>query len=794
MTAGSSQAAPEQHPLARRALARRIRWFFPRPFLTISPQGSDLGKGKSLSSDNDDIVFIAEDADAAENWPSTQRDPWRILIVDDDPDVHEATRFTLADTQILNRPLQLLHAYSGTEALALLREHQDIAVILLDVVMESDDAGLRTVDTIRNDLKLFNTRIVLRTGQPGQAPELETIARYDINDYKSKSELTRIKLFTTLTGAIRSFDQLQRLDANRKGLEKIVAASNHLIAEQGLRAFAEGVITQIASLIGTEPEGVVCAATDEPEHGVNAQQFRIIAAAGNFRHLIQRRLSDIDDARIVQQLSLALEKKQNIIQPHCITLYFQKTPEHGFAAFIDSALPIREVDQELLRVFCTNIALCAKNVDLVEELRQDAFIDRQLRLPNRTALVCELSERLAREASPEQMLAVVDIDQFSTTHDILGNDYVESLLRLTARRLRDAFPPTVFIARLAGDAFALLGAHDLVTAEALQQCFVAPFSIEKIDHVVSVCTGLVRLGGTPRSAIEYVKDGFLALKKAKSRGIGQSVVYSEEMGRRARERSHLLRDLRLAFGQEQLFLTYQPQIDLASGRVIGVEALLRWRRKDGELIPPDRFIPVAEQSGLIVGLGGWIVQTALLALQRFQAQGLPMLRMAVNVSPVQLRQPNFLGLIDEAIRQTGSDPAQLEIEITESVAVGGIDPIIKLLEEIRARGVSVALDDFGTGYSSLSYLQKLPADRLKIDRSFVSALEKNDQGTRIARTIILLGHELELEVIAEGVESQSTADVLVALGCETAQGYHYARPMSEDEFVEWLARYIRLEG
>ena len=186
-----------------------------------------------MSSDNDDIVFIAEDADAAENWPSTQRDPWRILIVDDDPDVHEATRFTLADTQILNRPLQLLHAYSGTEALALLREHQDIAVILLDVVMESDDAGLRTVDTIRNDLKLFNTRIVLRTGQPGQAPELETIARYDINDYKSKSELTRIKLFTTLTGAIRSFDQLQRLDANRKGLEKIVAASNHLIAEQG---------------------------------------------------------------------------------------------------------------------------------------------------------------------------------------------------------------------------------------------------------------------------------------------------------------------------------------------------------------------------------------------------------------------------------------------------------------------------------------------------------------------------------------------------------------------------------
>ena len=168
--------------------------------------------------------------------------------------------------------------------------------------------------------------------------------------------------------------------------------------------------------------------------------------------------------------------------------------------------------------------------------------------------------------------------------------------------------------------------------------------------------------------------------------------------------------------------------------------------------------------------------------------------MAVNVSPVQLRQPNFLGLIDEAIRQTGTDPAQLEIEITESVAVGGLDPIVELLEKIRALGVSVALDDFGTGYSSLSYLQKLPADRLKIDRSFVAALENDDQGTRIARTIILLGRELKLEVIAEGVESQTVADALVALGCETAQGYHYARPMPEDEFVEWLARRNWQEG
>jgi len=222
-------------------------------------------------------------------------DPWRVLAVDDDQDVHETTAYALRGLEIAGRSLQLLHAYSGSEAVALLRSEPEVAVILLDVVMETDDAGLVTVETIRGELGMYNTRIILRTGQPGQAPEIETIRRYDINDYKTKSELTRPKLYTSLTTAIRSYDQLRRLDASRRGLEQIVSASNQFIAETGLQSFAEGVITQIASLIGIDPAGLLCACVDQPHPGdaPDQTQYLVIAAAGRFRHLIQQRITEL---------------------------------------------------------------------------------------------------------------------------------------------------------------------------------------------------------------------------------------------------------------------------------------------------------------------------------------------------------------------------------------------------------------------------------------------------------------------------------------------------------------------
>jgi len=733
---------------------------------------------------DDALVFLDDaDADAAEIDTSP---PWRILVVDDDRDVHETTRFALAGIRILGRPLALIDAFSGQEALAILRNEQNVAVILLDVVMESEDAGLRLVDQIRSDRRLAHTRIILRTGQPGHAPECETITRYDINDYKTKGELTQNKLFATLTAAIRAYDQLLRLDATRCGLEKIVSASNQFIAEQGLQAFADGVITQIAGLLGVKPEGLVCAAAEDARGADGQPQFRVIAAAGHFSHLIQRRLSEIDDPWIVGQLTEALQHRHNLIHPRSMALYFRKSADEGFAAYIDSARPVREVDRDLLEVFCTNIALCAKNVDLVAELRRDAFIDRQMGLPNRTALVCELNARLAEPGGEPHALAIVDVDQFASANDVLGHDYGDALLRQTAERLA-GLQGGVFVARLAGDAFAVLGPARTVHGAGIQARFVEPFEIEAVSHPVSVCAGIVAVDDRGRSGIEYLKDSYLALKRAKAQGLGQTVAYSSALGAEAWERAQLLRDLRLAFDQSRLSLVYQPQIALPEGRVVGVEALVRWRREEADEVPPDRFIPVAEQSGLIVGMGSWLLQVALMALQRFRAEGFPALRMAVNVSPIQLRQTDFVAQVCEALRETGTPPERLEIEVTESVAVGGLEPAVGRLRVLREMGVTVAIDDFGTGYSSLSYLERLPADRLKIDRSFMRGLARGEHGGRIARTIIALGRELGLTVLAEGVESAEMAAQVAQLGCSEAQGYFYARPMTEDAFVAWLA-------
>lgn len=736
---------------------------------------------------SDELVFLDDDSPATDTMSANQP-YWRILIVDDDNDVHEATEFALAGIQILGRSLQLLHAHSGHEALELLSHETDVAVILLDVVMESDDAGLQTVDAIRKRLALDNTRIILRTGQPGQAPETETISRYDINDYKTKSELSQNKLFTTLTAAIRSYDQLLRLDASRRGLEKIVTASNQFIAEQGMNAFAEGVITQIASLIGVSPDGLVCAIAEEPGNRENPAEFRVIAAAGHFSHLIRHRLTDIDQPHIVDNLTRALQERTSIITAHHVTLYFRKSAEEGFAAFIDSATPICEVDKHLLEVFCTNIALCAKNVDLVTALRRDAFVDRLTGLPNRTALIAKLGE-YNKSGVKDHALAVVDIDNFASTNDVLGHKYGDDLLKATAQRLRSCFGESFYVTRLAGDAFGVLGQARQITAPFIQECFNHPFSIVGIEHRISVSSGIAEVGCTQLTGVETLKDAYIALRLAKNQGMGQSVTYSQLIGNESRERSQLLRDLRVGFDNQQLFLAFQPQIDLISGVPLGVEALLRWRQPDGSLVPPDRFIPIAEQSGLIVSMGCWLLKIALNSLSRFRAVGFPGLKMAVNISPVQLRQPDFFEIIQEALSSTNTNPENLELEITESVAVGGLDSVIPLLAKFRAQGISIAIDDFGTGYSSLSYLEKLPADHLKIDRSFVKALGEDNNGSRITRTIILLGHELGMRIIAEGVEDAETAVKLLELGCNEAQGYHYARPMPEEDVLTWLAKH-----
>ncbi|MCB1771167.1 MAG: EAL domain-containing protein, partial [Candidatus Competibacteraceae bacterium] len=539
-----------------------------------------------------------------------------------------------------------------------------------------------------------------------------------------------------------------------------------------------------------EPEGLMCVSTrpasasDDP---IADPQPIITAAMGRYRYLIQRHLTEIDDPRIAECLTRCLTERHNVVDECSLTLFFAGREGHDFAAFVASAAPLREVDQHLLEVFCINIALCADNIALVSHLRNQAFVDRLVSLPNRTAFIDAVDQRLKSGECAGMVIALIDVDQFAEINDMLGHHYGDHLLCAMARRLEQAPLDQCLVARIAGDKFGVFGDERLVQPEILQPIFTTPFNIQEVQHTVSISMGLVQLSACfAERGAELIKDASIALKHAKSSGIGQTAYYSDTIRTETRERTRLLHELRHAFNHDHLFIVYQPQLSLHSEEVIGVEALMRWRAEDGRFVPPDRFIPVAERSGLIVGLGNWVLRIALHALARLRAAGYDRLRMAVNVSAVQFRQPDFLQTVEEALRDTGTNPEALELEITESVAALGFGYVEKLLHQLKSAGIGVAIDDFGTGFSSLSYLDRLPADRLKIDKSFVWALDSQQPGRRIADIVIELGRKLGMNVLAEGVETAAQTSLLRDLGCDDAQGYYFGKPMSLDELLSWL--------
>ncbi len=733
-----------------------------------------------MVDEDDRIDFLEEEIDDPQASLRAP-DPWRILVVDDDEDVHHATTFALRGARILGRPLEFLHAYSSASALEVLRHTTDLAVILLDVVMETEDAGLTLIGRVRDDLGLLSVRIILRTGQPGYAPDIDAITRYDINDYKTKAELNRSRLFTVLTAAIRSYDQITRLDEGRRGLELIVDGTNRFIAEQGMPAFAAGVIDQIAALLAVPPVGMVV----RSEAGSKAPGFVVLASTGVYAD--HQGVPPEALVAVEHCLVAALREKKLQTDAGGVALYFSGKDGRDFAAYVDNPSG-HEINHYLLDVFCANVAICADNIGLVARLRETAYVDTLTQLPNRTALIEIIEGQLAKREGRAKVVAIVDIDQFSETIDILGYRYGDQILIEVARRLRGALPDDVCVARVGGDIFGVVGAEDVVNPALLREILNDPLMVEEGAQTVSISLGFVHVAEDMSSGADLLRYAAIALKRAKADGVGREAYYTPEVAIQTRERVRMLQDLRAAFSSDRLFVVFQPQVDLANERIVGVEALLRWRTEDGRFIPPDRFIPVAEQSGLIVALGAWVLRTSLHALNDFRDAG-HNLRMAVNVSAIQFHHPGFMEMLDQALAETGVPPELLELEITESVAMFGQVEFEGRLHALKARGLTVAIDDFGTGFSSLSYLDRLSADCLKIDRSFIWALDSNKPGARIAEMVVALGRRLGMRVLAEGVETAEQAALLRQMGCDQAQGWLYGRPVVQEELMASLAQH-----
>jgi len=733
----------------------------------------------------DEITFLAEEG------PTEHSDEfWHVLIVDDDPSVHLTTQLALADLTIEGRDLCLHSCFSGYEAYQFLSTSSfDIAVILLDVVMESHDAGLNLVGQIREDLKLEFVRIILRTGQPGYAPEVDTIRRLDINDYKTKSELTRGGLYTALSVAIRSFAQLRQIETNRLGLEKIVRAINDLSRIRGLTAYAEGAILQICSLLSVPHEGLVCVQSQVSE----MDEPIIIAAAGSFAELINQPLSSLPSKTMQLALRKALAERQSVMG-HVSALYFGLNSKQSVAACIESNRVLSRVDENLLRAFCASIAVGIDNLGLNERIESLAFVDPLLGIPNRYRFEQAIAEQQAYYTNCVLML--IDIDDFSSLNATLDQHFGDDVLQAVCWRLKAFIEPSVILGRISGDCFALIGPAESVQYTDLIKLFQEPFCVNGESLRISVTCGVVSLDdeGMASDATELLKDANIALKQAKLFSRGKVQYFRAGLRQAAKDRIDLLTGLREAFSDERLFLCYQPQIDLRTNRVIGAEALLRWRNHEGQFIPPDRFIPLAEQSGTIIPIGAWVLKTACVQLRQMINLGYHDFRMAVNVSHAQFREPDFVPMLERTLLEVGVPAELLEIELTESIAIEDPTSINATLTAVRALGIKVAMDDFGTGYSSLSMLNRLRIDRLKIDRAFVADITKLSSESNLARVIVHLAKDFNLGVIAEGIETEAQLQELVSMGCDEGQGYFIAKPMETEIFLTWLADHQALQG
>ncbi|KQP38945.1 bifunctional diguanylate cyclase/phosphodiesterase [Pseudorhodoferax sp. Leaf274] len=706
---------------------------------------------------------------------------WRVLVVDSDEDVHAAAQAGLQGLVLFGRPVALLQARTEAEARAVLRHERDLAVALLAVAAPPDtDFGL--VEFLRDGLGLHHTRIVLRTELQG--PALQTLLRYDIGDCRSKAELAPARLQATVAAALRAYEQLCNTEASRRSLERIVQSGAALLEQTNLHAFAGAVIAQLAAVLDVPGEGLV--ALREAGAGA-AGTGQVLAAAGRFAGLQGQPLQALPASRAAQLLRRALVQGGNVYgEQGGVALYMGRRDGQDMAVYVQAPRLRSTADRQLLDVFCTNLRTLRHNRGLLERLHQSAYFDTLVGLPNRAHFI-EKVDACARLGARHHILALLDIDDFSAANDVMGHRFGDRLLAAVARRLAEALAPGVLLARVGPDTFGVLGSTEQVMPQRLLECVREPLLVDGVPHKVTLTCGHVLLPHAAQAGADLVKDATIALKRAKRDHRGQDLRYAEQMGAEARDRALLLSELRTAIDHARLYLVYQPQRDLRTGALVGLEALLRWRTEDGRIVPPDRFIPVAEHSGLIVPLGQWVLATACATMRQMLDAGYAPGRMAVNVSVAQLRDPGFFDTVQAALASHGLQGRHLELEITESVAVLPTQLLESTLSALRAEGITIAIDDFGTGYSSLSYLERLPLDRIKIDRGFVRQI-REAQGARIAETVTQLGRKLGLQVLAEGIEDAATWQALAEMGCHEGQGYHIAWPMERDVLQEWLQR------
>jgi diguanylate cyclase (GGDEF)-like protein/PAS domain S-box-containing protein len=457
-------------------------------------------------------------------------------------------------------------------------------------------------------------------------------------------------------------------------------------------------------------------------------------------------------------------------------------------------------EMKLLSELAGDISYALEYIDKNERLDYFAYYDPLTDLPNRSLFADRVSQLVNAHAadSPQRVaVAVVDVERFALVNDTLGRQAGDTLLKLIAARLRDAVEGSASIARLGADVFAIAvpDVRDDADAARLLAEFTAalmgdPYHIGTQELRVAFKCGVAIHPGDGDDAESLLKNAEAALKNAKSSG-ERYMFYASQM--KASVAGILLLESRLhkAIAAEEFILHYQPKIELATGRIDSLEALIRWQSPDEGMVSPAQFVPMLEETGMIVDVGLWVLRQAVTDQQRWASAGYGVPRVSVNVSAKQLRQKDFVASALDAVRGTGGDPAAIDLEITETVIMDDIAQYVPKLQALRDAGMGVEIDDFGTGYSSLAYIGRLPLSAMKIDRSFVSAMTEVADNISIVSTIISLAHQLELRVVAEGVETPAQRDLLASMGCDIIQGYLVSRPRPFEAMTAFLGAAAR---
>jgi len=899
---------------------------------TPKPEKDDLLFADEKASPATDKATDSDESKASDKAVTTEKKkdkkkpatdenaPWKLMVIDDDKETHEVTDMVLSDFSYDDRKLQIVDGYSGQDVRRLMAEHPDTAVVLLDVVMESEHAGLEAVRYIREELKNHFVRIILRTGQPGQAPETEVITQYDINDYKDKSDLTALKLNTSMIVALRSYQDLkkiQHLAMSKESLEQLVKertielkqsnikleteVEQHLLSEQRLAEaqriahignwewnvktdqweWSDQIYSVLALDTSLKPSHKLLLSAVHPKdrdliekthqqvirektlffnieyHIVKTNDLTsshcfvchqgeaTLDANGNVSR-ITGTIQDITERRQAEegmrQLSLAVEQTADSIMitdaegiieyvnpafelitgyskadaigqtPRILKsnrqgkVFYHRLWTHILAGKVFSDVVINRrkdgkmyyeektiTPQKNSQGFITHFIATGKDItermETQQRLHHLAHHDSLTGLPNRVLLQDRINQAIARMRWHKRNVGILflDVDRFKIVNDSLGHDVGDHVLGEIAERFSACIRDGDTVARLGGDEFAIVlndisSKEDVAPlADKLIETLIKPFLFKDHEFYVSSSIGIAMYPNDGDDTQTLLKKADIAMYHAKANGGNSYYFYSDESDIKENDRLSLESKLRHAMDRGEFSLHYQAQMDLETHEIIGREALLRWAHPDFPDISPLQFIPLLEETGLIIPIGEWVLHTACLDEMHRQKAGLKKHRVSVNISIRQFQQSNFIDMLQRVIKETGIDPEYLELELTESLLIHNIVETAKLLHKLHDLGVMLSIDDFGTGYSSMNYLKRLPFDRLKIDQSFVRDITKNKDDAAIATAIITLAHSMDLKVIAEGVETFEQLDHLKQEGCDIIQGYLCSRPIPFDD-------------